>query len=204
MCNIDAVLFDLDGVLVDACEWHYESLNKALKDSGYDIINRESHISTYNGLPTKIKLKMLGLSNNMIEYINLQKQKYTLEIITNTAKTMPEKVELHRYLQSKNIKIGCVTNSIKETTEHMLRSTGQFEYIDIIVTNEDVNNNKPYPDCYNFAIDKLKANPKNVLCVEDSEIGIQAAKASIAHHLFVVRDTYDVNINTIKKEVENN
>ena len=154
MCNIDAVLFDLDGVLVDACEWHFESRNKALKDSGYDIINRESHISTYNGLPTKVKLKMLGLSNNMIEYINLQKQKYTLEIITNTAKTMPEKVELHRYLQSKNIKIGCVTNSIKETTEHMLRSTGQFEYIDIIVTNEDVNNNKPTSQVLNI----LKGN----------------------------------------------
>lgn len=193
MCNIDAVLFDLDGVLVDACEWHYESLNEALKDSGYDVIDRESHISTYNGLPTKVKLKMLGLSNVMIEYVNLQKQKYTLEVIKNTAKVMQEKIELHEYLKSNGVKIACVTNSIEETAREMLIRTGQMPYIDLLISNEMVSRNKPYPDCYNHAINHLGVNPLNCVCVEDSPKGIQSATSSIAGHLWVVSDTTKVN-----------
>ena len=201
---IKLVLFDLDGVLVDACDWHYEALNNALIFSGYKSISRIDHNEKYNGLPTRVKLSMLGISELESEKINNLKQKYTIDIIKNTANIMHEKIELHSYLKSKNIKIGCVTNSIRETTELMLISTGQNEYMDIIITNEDVNKNKPYPDCYNLAIEKLNVNPENVLCVEDSEKGIKAAKASFAKHLLVVRNTHDVNINTIKKELENN
>ena len=46
---IECVLFDLDGVLVDACDWHYKSLNKALMDMGHSAINEEEHITKYNG-----------------------------------------------------------------------------------------------------------------------------------------------------------
>jgi beta-phosphoglucomutase-like phosphatase (HAD superfamily) len=56
---IKAILYDLDGVLVDATEWHYESLNEALKQiSGFEI-SRQDHISTFNGLPTMKKLDIL-------------------------------------------------------------------------------------------------------------------------------------------------
>lgn len=201
---IEAILFDLDGVLVDACDWHYESLNSALISSGYNPISREDHIEKFNGLPTKVKLSMLGIPDSESKKINDLKQKFTIDIITNKASLMQEKIEMHQYLKSKNIKIGCVTNSIRETTEHMLKSTGQFEYMDIIITNEDVKKNKPYPDCYNLAIQKLEIDPQNIMCVEDSEKGIQAAVASLAGHLFVVNDTHEVNINTIMKELKNN
>ncbi len=49
---IKCILYDLDGVLVDATEWHYESLNYALKDVAGFIIKRDEHISTFNGIPT--------------------------------------------------------------------------------------------------------------------------------------------------------
>ena len=56
---IKAILYDLDGVLVDATEWHYESLNEALKEiSGFEI-SRLEHIQTFNGLPTMKKLEIL-------------------------------------------------------------------------------------------------------------------------------------------------
>jgi len=199
---IKCILFDLDGVLVDACDWHYEALNAALISSGYNPISRTDHIEKFNGLPTKVKLSMLDIPESKLAKINQLKQKHTIDIITNTATVMQEKIELHEYLKSKNIKIGCVTNSIKETTEHMLKYTGQFKYMDIIITNEDVQKNKPYPDCYNLAIHQLKINPENVMCVEDSEKGIQAARSSLAGHLFVVKDTHDVNIHNIVKAME--
>ena len=198
---IDCVLFDLDGVLVDACEWHYDALNNALLSLGYSKITRDDHLITFNGLPTKVKLEMLGIDNKNATVINNLKQKITLDIIKNKAKVMNEKIELHTFLKSKNIKIGCVTNSIRETAEEMLRSTGQFNYMDIIVTNEDVIKNKPYPDCYDYAIEKLGVNPQNVLCVEDSEKGIQSALSSSAGHLYVVKNTTEVNIDTISSKI---
>ena len=64
-----AILFDLDGVLVDACEWHYLSLNRALKEVVGFTINREDHNSTYNGLPTKVKLKILEVNEEQSKKI---------------------------------------------------------------------------------------------------------------------------------------
>lgn len=198
---INCVLFDLDGVLVDACEWHYDALNEALTSLGYSKISRDDHITTFNGLPTKVKLEMLGIDSKNATAINNLKQKITLDIIKNNAKPMDEKIQLHTFLKSKNIKIGCVTNSIRETAEEMLRSTGQIDYMDVIVTNEDVVKNKPYPDCYNYAIKKLGVEPQNVLCVEDSDKGIQSVLSSLAGHLCVVKDTTEVNIDTISSEL---
>ena len=55
---IKAVIFDMDGVLIDAKEWHYEALNNALKLFGYKI-SRHDHLVTFDGLPTRAKLQMM-------------------------------------------------------------------------------------------------------------------------------------------------
>ena len=191
--KIQAVLFDLDGVLVDACDWHYEALNKALNFYNFNVINREDHLKNFNGLPTKVKLKLLNISGEMIDKINDKKQEYTLETIKENSKIMPEKIELHEFLKQNNTKIACVTNSIKQTAMEMLKSTGQFDYIDLLVSNEDVSKNKPSPDCYNYAIKKLNVHPNACICVEDSEKGILAATNSLVKHLWVVKNTLDVN-----------
>jgi len=199
---IDAILFDLDGVLVDACDWHYEALNAALVGAGYPVIDRESHLSTYNGLPTRVKLQMLGVPDDVATSINASKQKHTLDIIQSSANIMHEKIELHEYLKSKGIKIACVTNSIEETAREMLTATGQMPYIDLLVSNEMVARNKPYPDCYNHAITTLGVDPLSCLCVEDSPKGIEAAVGSIAGHIWVVTDTTKVTLKNYINFVE--
>ena len=107
---------------------------------------------------------------------------------------MQEKIELHEYLKSLNIKIACVTNSIRETAELMLSKTGQLNYIDLLVTNEDVYPNKPHPVCYDYAIQKLNSNPNASLCVEDSPKGIEAAKESKVKYLWTVNCPKDVTL----------
>ena len=201
---VSAVLFDLDGVLVDACDWHYEALNAALVGSGHSPISREEHLSTFNGLPTKVKLKMLGVPDSEAARINEQKQKHTLDIIRSTATIMQEKIELHEYLKSQRIMIACVTNSIEETAREMLVSTGQMPYIDLLVSNEQVSRNKPYPDCYNHAIRVLGIEPSKCLCVEDSPKGIEAATASIAGHLWAVGGCTVVNKENYIRFMERN
>jgi beta-phosphoglucomutase len=198
----EAILFDLDGVLVDACDWHYEALNTALKEAEYEGIDRESHLTKYNGLPTRVKLKMLGIPDDVAAKINHEKQRHTLDIIRSTAKMMEEKIELHEYLRSLGIKIACVTNSIEETAREMLVATGQMPYIDLLVSNEMVSRNKPYPDCYNHAIKTFGVDPSKCVCVEDSPKGIEAATASIAGHLWVVTDTKKVTKDNYIKFME--
>ena len=204
--NIQAVLFDLDGVLVDACNWHYLSLNRALDEVvGYSI-SREDHITTYNGLPTKVKLEMLGLDREQSKKVWQLKQDYTLDTIRENGKIQNEKIELLEYLKNMNIKIVCVTNSITKTTVEMLQSTGQFEYFDMIITNEDVKNNKPHPECYNLAVDKLDINPQSCIIIEDSPKGLQAAKSSVVPHsnIWNVKNATKVTLENFRRFVNEN
>ena len=81
--RIKAVLFDMDGVLIDAKDWHYEALNRALELFGF-AIERQAHLSTFDGLPTRRKLQMLsatqGLPVGLHGLINELKQAYTIEL----------------------------------------------------------------------------------------------------------------------------
>ena len=78
---IKLIVFDLDGVLVDAREIHYESLNKALEQAGYDVIPRDEHLSTYDGLSTYKKLELLKIPKQTQDYIWGLKQHSTMQII---------------------------------------------------------------------------------------------------------------------------
>jgi HAD superfamily hydrolase (TIGR01509 family) len=199
---VKAILFDLDGVLVDACEWHYLALNEALKAFHYPEISKKEHEKKFNGLPTRVKLNILKINEEDFEKINTLKQNLTEQIIDKNATIMPEKIKLHNFLKNKEIKIGCVTNSIRKTAEHMLKKTGQYEFMDIIISNEDVIKNKPDPDCYNLAIKKLNILSSEILCVEDSEKGILAALNSMAEHLLIVNNAKEVNVTTIQKKLQ--
>lgn len=200
--KIECVLFDLDGVLVDACEWHYTALNDALLETVGFHISREDHISKYNGLPTAVKLRMLGLEAQTASRIEALKQMKTLEIIAEQAQIMPEKQELHSYLKSQGIKIACITNSIHTTATAMLRQTGQIKFMDLVVSNGDVPRNKPHPDCYDFAVKTLGVDPSACLCVEDSPKGIEAARESCVPNLWMVSNSSDVTLENYKEIVK--
>ena len=198
--KIKAILYDLNGVLVDACDWHYHSLNRALKEVVGFEISRDDHINIYNGLPTRKKLSLLGIDNNKTKDIFDKKQKYTIETVNKMAHNSPQKRRLHEFTKLIGIKSCCVTNAIRKTAELMLKNTGQLEYMEFVVSNEDVENNKPSPECYMLAMSKLKLLPKECLIIEDSPKGVEAAEATGAHVLEVDNAT-QVHCNTIKQEL---
>jgi len=175
-----AVLFDLDGVLVDACDWHYEALNRSLKEVANYTISREDHVTTYNGLPTKRKLRALVdlgiIRENDLEVISDLKQKYTKEVIEEFCNESISKIALMEVLKEKGYKIGCVTNCIRETTELMLIKTGILDYFDILIPNEDTAYNKAHPEPYIKGLVLLNTIPENAIIVEDSPKGLQAAR----------------------------
>jgi beta-phosphoglucomutase len=202
----EAIFFDLDGVLVDACDWHYLALNKALKGIVGKQISRTDHVNTYNGLPTRVKLDMLGLTPEQKEEVWWLKQEVTKETILTEARIMTDKIKLHKYLQEEGIKICCVTNSIKETAELMLKVTGQLPFMDEVITNEDVKHNKPYPDCYNLAVSKIGANPKECIIVEDSPKGMDSARKSVVPdcNIWNVKNASDVVLDKYRSFINEN
>ena len=195
---INAILYDLDGVLVDATEWHYESLNEALKEiSGFEI-SRLEHIQTFNGLPTIKKLEILHEQNLVkkedFDVIWDLKQSKTNEIIEKTASNDETKLRLHE--GTKKFKKICVTNSIRQTAVLMLDKTGQLPFMDHVISNEDVSDPKPNPEGYLKAINFLQLQPNQCLIVEDSPKGIEAAKKSNAH-VYEVKGYHDVTLENV-------
>lgn len=197
---IKAICFDLDGVLVDACEWHRLAFNQALEEYTGSSITLQDHKNIYNGLPTVKKLELLGITEKeLIEKINDRKQEITKEYIKKLS-IDEEKIELLKFLKSKKILIACVTNSVRETTKPMLVNTGQYNYFDLIVTNQDVRNPKPSSEPYVHAMVSLGSFPGQTWIVEDSEKGIASAKNTGAN-LIVVENSKQVNLSNIRREL---
>lgn len=179
---IKLVIFDLDGVLVDACEWHRVALNQALQEICDYEIPLEEHNSTFNGLPTKEKLKILTkqklVKRKDYEAISQRKQEITLELIQKKAKRSKKKIDMIKALKKQGIHVACFTNSIRETAELMLKKTGVLDLLEELVTNEDVKKPKPNPEGYLKIIRKFKVPKENVVIVEDSPKGFAAAVAA--------------------------
>lgn len=200
---IKAVLFDMDGVLIDAKDWHYEALNDALAMFGMEIA-RDAHLSTFDGLPTKTKLRMLsetrGLPTRLHPIINDVKQRRTAEIAMQRCKpTFNHAYALGR-LRADGMKLAVCSNSIRKSVELMMDLAGLTPHLDMIVSNEDVSKAKPDPEMYLKAMDKLGVAPHEVLILEDNEHGIAAARASGAHVL-VIGTPDDVEYSRIQKAI---
>jgi len=180
--NLRLVIFDMDGVLVDACEWHRVALNEALNEIAGFTISREEHYSTFNGIPTKVKLGILRerglLSREQSAQIYELKQSKTVEIIEITAEEQQEKIELLSWLKKNSITVACFTNSIRETATLMLQKTGVYELLDMLVTNQDVKKAKPDPEGYLKILEHYKLSANDVMIIEDSPKGLASARAS--------------------------
>lgn len=199
MSKIKAILFDMDGVLIDAKDWHYEALNKALGLFGLGI-SRYDHLHTFDGLPTKVKLEMLSeqyyLPEELHSFINRVKQKYTIELTDLNCKPMFHHEYALSKLHNEGYKIAVCSNSIRNTIETMMKKSQLINYIDLIVSNEDVSKAKPDPEMYQKAILQFDLDPNECIVVEDNPNGIAAGRASGANVL-PVATVYDVNYDNI-------
>lgn len=184
MSEIKAILFDLDGVLVDATEWHYEALNRALALFGFSI-SRYEHLSTYNGLPTRKKLEMLSVEKGLPEalhgLINRAKQAYTREEILTQCKPAFEKEYMLSRLKREGYSLAVCSNSIRDSINLMLRHGGLYDYFDFFISNEDVAKPKPDPEIYIAAMDRMGVQPQETVIVEDAPHGVESARRAGAH-----------------------
>lgn len=201
---IKAVIFDMDGVLIEAKDWHYEALNKSLNLFGYNI-SRFDHLTKFDGLPTKDKLNILtteyNLPKELHSFINEMKQHYTMEIVHTKCKPL----FIHEYalskLKSEGYKLAVASNSVKNTVVTMMDKAALAKYLDFQISNEDVKKGKPDPEMYIKTINLLGLKPDECVVVEDNENGIRAAKGAGAHVL-AVNEVTDVIYRNIKDFIE--
>jgi beta-phosphoglucomutase-like phosphatase (HAD superfamily)/dTDP-glucose pyrophosphorylase len=190
------VIFDLDGVLIDSRELHYDALNDALRKVGEQyVITREEHLSKYDGLNTTKKLKMLteqkSLPVSSYDKVWSDKQEATFNLVRGFCKEYLLQT-IFRQIKARGYKIAVASNSIRETVKLSLLSIGVMDEVDYFVSNEDVSRTKPYPEMYWKCMTALNALPKNTIIVEDSHIGRQGALDSGAH-LLAVENAKEVN-----------
>ncbi len=197
--EIRAVVFDMDGVLVDAREWHYQALNRALGLFGF-AISRYDHLTSYDGLPTREKLKRLtveqGLPQELHRLVASAKQLYTRQIIALECKPQFDKEFMFSRLASRGYSIAVASNAVRESVELMLDRSRLLEYLVFFLSNEDVKRPKPDPEIYRVAIERLGMAPEEVLVVEDNQYGVMAAEQSGAH-LIRVAGVEQVNLGLI-------
>ena len=186
---IKLIVFDLDGVLIEAKQLHYEALNDALnRHSPNCIISWNEHLSKYDGLKTKQKLEMLskekGFDRDLHNVVWEEKQKITNEKLKNMS-PHSNLIDLLKKLSEDGFKIACCSNSIRKTVLTVLSKLDIIEYFDQILSNEDVKNSKPHPEIYWKVISEMGVIAEETLIVEDSPTGLTAAFKSGAKVLRV-------------------
>jgi hypothetical protein len=183
------VIFDLDGVLIETREFHFQSLNQSISqvDPRF-IISREDHNNIYNGLNTAKKLELLtelkGLPVENHIVIKERKQNLTFEYL-KTFKVDNKLINICNNLKELRCSIAVASNSIRKSVNLSLSNLGIIEYIDYSISNEDVKRPKPFPEMYWKCMSQLGYIPTDTIIVEDSLTGIKAAKDSGAHVLTV-------------------
>ena len=197
--EIKAVLFDMDGLMVDTESLSTEAFINSAKAQGYNMTKEET-------------LKVLGFTKAniyqfWIDYFqgtNVDGKKLVddhYEYIENVLYTVgPEKMpyveKLLKYLRENNYKIAVASSSDTADIKNNLEKTKLEKYIDEIASGAEVENGKPAPDVFLLAAKRLGVDPKDCLILEDSKAGIKAGKASGAM-VFMVPDMF-----TVDKECE--
>lgn len=203
---IKLVIFDLDGVIIDLKECHFESLNSALHsiDPHY-VISLDDHYKFYDGLPTRQKLMMLsrykGLPIDRHEVIMEKKQEFTLKFIYENVELSKNVIETLQHLKESNKRICVASNSVSNTIYSVLTKLKILHLVDQVFSNQDVKHPKPNPEVYFRAISHFGVIPKETLIVEDSPFGLEAAHHSGAN-VFRVVNSKDVTVDNIKSQLD--
>ena len=203
---IKAIIFDLDGVIVNTKDIHFIALNEALKKyKAKKIITANEHQTTYDGLPTKKKLEILNkkkiVEQKFNKKINLYKQKITARLIAKKVK-FDKKIYNIFFELSKKYTLAIATNARSATLKSCIKVLKIKKFCSFTISCDQINKPKPHPEIYLRCIIKLGLKPKEVLVLEDSHYGRMSAKDS-GCELLPIKKIKDVNLKDIQKVLLN-
>ena len=195
------IIFDADGVLIDACHIHFRAFQQALREVGVSLSHTE-HQLRLNARPTKDKLAILAATHphlrELIDSVAARKQEITHQIFTTELVEDQTKIELISALRSHGFLIACASNSLRSSVEVMLRATGILSLFDYYVGNDDAAP-KPAPDLYLACADALGVPMARTVIVEDSPLGLAAARSAGALSVIDVADPSEVTLSLLSR-----
>jgi pyrophosphatase PpaX len=167
----EAILFDMDGVLIDSLESWLSSLNAALKYLNYKEISREDFVKKYWGHDLYDNLEKMGLSREIGVFCNDVYSNHldSVHIYPDTKDTLQK---LGGY------KKGIITNTPKVCAYEIMKQFDLEKYFDVVITSDDVNKAKPDPEIVLKACEFLDVEPEDVVLVGDTNSDVRAGKAA--------------------------
>ncbi|MGE0088245.1 MAG: beta-phosphoglucomutase [Bacteroidales bacterium] len=178
--NVEAVIFDLDGVIVDTAIFHYQAWKRLANELGFDItIHQNEHLKGISRLDSLEIVLEIGKINNLsekekIELATRKNDWYKEYILKMTPDDiLPGVSDFLKKLKSANHKIAIGSSS--KNSGIILEKIGLSNYFDAVIDGNKISFSKPDPEVFIKAAKELKANPKNCIVFEDAAAGIEAA-----------------------------
>jgi HAD superfamily hydrolase (TIGR01509 family) len=166
-----ALLFDMDGVLVDSLDAWWKALNSALQRFKHQQITREEFMRTYWGHDLKANLERLHLNPDVARFCNITYGDH-IEYVTIYSDTKRTLQLLNSY------KKAIITNTPTDCAHQILRKFRIEQYFQEIVTSDDVDKAKPDPEIVFKACERLRVDPKTVVLVGDTDSDVKAGRAA--------------------------
>ena len=175
-----AVIFDLDGTLLDNNSFHRKTWEAYLKKMGKSISEEEFN-ANMNGRTNKDAIEYIygrKMDKEESTRYTLEKEALYREIYKPFIKPVPGLLNFLEILNQKNIPMAIATSGIQPNIDFMFENVSIKHYFKIIVNSSHINNGKPHPEIYLKAASLLNISPKNCLVFEDAVVGINSAKAA--------------------------
>ena len=175
-----AVIFDMDGVIIDSEPIHFEVDMQTMKDLGCNISREEleKYVGTTNEYMIADIKKNYNIRKSVEEIINYKVEMVKNKIVQSDLEPIEGIRELLIDLKKKNIPAAIASSSPKDFINIVVSKFKLQEYFKYIVSGEEVESGKPAPDVYIETAKKLGISPKECIVVEDSKNGVLAAKAA--------------------------
>lgn len=177
--SIDAVIFDLDGVLIDSAEPHRQSWELLAQELGREVSD-EQFAATF-GRPNRAVVPQLfgpGLSDARVRELGDRKEELYRELVTGRLPVIPGASELVRSCRNAGLKLAVGSSAPPENLELALRELELSDLFDAVVCERDVEHGKPDPQVFLLAAERLGVPPDRCVVLEDAPSGVQAAKTA--------------------------
>jgi beta-phosphoglucomutase family hydrolase len=175
--HLEAVLWDMDGVIADTAEYHYQAWQDVLGKRGMGFSKADFMPLFGQRHDTIIKF---ALGDNLppeeLTAITEEKQKKYRRRVAANIIPMPGVKELLEALKEHSIKSAIASSAVPENIEIILRGLGIEDYFQAIAHGTEVKEGKPSPQIFLLAAKKLEVKPGNCVVIEDAIAGVTAAK----------------------------
>ena len=174
-----AVIFDMDGVIVETGPQHFAAWRKLFGEMGREL-SKEEFRGIFGQRNHEILRHILGggLSEIQVQELGDKKEDYYRALLGEGLEATPGLIPLLEALRANGFKVAAGTSAPQQNAELILDELGVREQLDAVVTAEGVERGKPDPETFLLAAQRCNVEPRKCVVLEDAVAGIQAAKAA--------------------------